>query len=92
MKILTALLALSLALPAAAAPGKPNRKAAQPKTPVAASAADPAFALPLYPATTAEITVSLILERFERFDRGLLTLSGSFRQTVRSDDTGQTQS
>jgi outer membrane lipoprotein carrier protein len=50
------------------------------------------YALPLYPAATAEITVPLVLERFERFDAGLHTLSGEFRQSVHSQDTGQSQS
>jgi outer membrane lipoprotein carrier protein len=70
MRTLAALIALTWALPAAAAPTNP---------------------LPLYPATTEAITVPLVLERFERFDRDLRTLSAAFRQSVHSEDTGQTQ-
>lgn len=83
MRTLAAAMFLFLALPAAAAPsGKGKRQPAK---------ADPAYALPLSPATTAEITVPLILERFERFDAGMNTLSGEFRQSVHSQDTGQSQ-
>lgn len=85
------LIALTLALPAAAASsGKAKRQAVPPS--IRAGAAPAATtALPLYPATTGEITVPLVIERFERFDRDLRTLSGAFRQSMRSDDTGQTQ-
>jgi outer membrane lipoprotein carrier protein len=82
MKALTAILAFSLALPAAASPAGKDKGA----PPVA-----PATSLPLYAATTEAITVPLVLERFERFDRDLRTLSASFRQTVHSEDTGQAQ-
>ena len=86
MQCAVLLLFLVLTPPSSAAPsGKGNRPRA------AASAPDAATALPLYPATTGEITVPLVIERFERFDRDLRTLSGAFRQSVRSDDTGQTQ-
>ncbi len=82
-----ALLALLLALPAASWAGKPAKSKAK-----APAAEAPAYPLPLYAPTTSEITVPLVLERFERFDAGLQTLSGEFRQSVHSQDTGQTQS
>ncbi|MBI5240152.1 MAG: outer membrane lipoprotein carrier protein LolA [Elusimicrobia bacterium] len=78
-------LLLTLAAPASAAPSGKRKRPPE-------KAADPAFALPLYPPTTGELTVPLVLERFERFDAGLITLSGEFRQSVHSQDTGQTQS
>jgi outer membrane lipoprotein carrier protein len=78
-------LLLVLAAPLSAAPsGKGGGK----RPPSGAAT----HALPLYPATTAELTVPLVLERFERFDAGLRTLSGEFRQSVHSQDTGQSQS
>ncbi|MDD5629328.1 MAG: outer membrane lipoprotein carrier protein LolA [Elusimicrobia bacterium] len=88
MKALAALLLLALVPPAAAGPARHRAKNAAPRP---AQAPGPAFALPLYPATTEAVTVPLVLERFERFDRGLLTLSAAFRQSVHSEDTGQTQ-
>jgi outer membrane lipoprotein carrier protein len=84
MRLLTALFALSLALPAAATPAEKGKGSS---APIVA----PATSLPLYPATTEAITVPLVLERFERFDRDLRTLSASFRQAVHSEDTGQVQ-
>jgi outer membrane lipoprotein carrier protein len=80
MKTLNALIALALALPAAAAPAKAGKRPLAPTT-----------SLPLYAATTEAMTVPLVLERFERFDRELRTLSADFRQTVLSEDTGQSQ-
>ena len=84
MRMLAAAVILALASPAVAVPSGKGKQ----KTP---KAADPAYALPLSPATTAEITVPLVLERFERFDAGMNTLAGEFRQSVHSQDTGQSQ-
>jgi outer membrane lipoprotein carrier protein len=80
MKTLSAIVALALALPAAAAASGADKRPPSPAT-----------SLPVYPATAEAITVPLVLERFERFDRDLVTLSAAFQQTVHSDDTGQTQ-
>ncbi|MCX5794414.1 MAG: outer membrane lipoprotein carrier protein LolA [Elusimicrobia bacterium] len=91
MRTLAALLVMSLALPSAAATkGKrPRSKAGAPE--VAVSTPSAGTSLPLYPATTETLTVPLVLERFERFDRDLRALSAAFLQSVRSEDTGQTQ-
>ncbi len=87
---LAALVALALALSAAAAP-ESMAASARPDGRQLGVASAPPTSLPLYPATTETLTVPLILERFERFDRDLRTLSAAFRQTVHSEDTGQTQ-
>jgi outer membrane lipoprotein carrier protein len=49
-------------------------------------------AIPLQEPTTGPITVPVVMERFESFDRGMRSLSASFRQIVHSQDTGQSQS
>jgi len=84
---LSLLLTAGLALPAAAAK---TPKPAKSPAPVSISTSLP-FALPLFPPTTAAITVPLAIERFAQFDRQMRTLTAVFRQSVRSDDTGQTQ-
>ncbi len=92
MRMLSLLAALSFSCvwPAVAAP-KSKKAPAPAKTPVAVSSAA-ALGLPLHPATTAEITVPFVLERFERFDRELDSLSMGFRQFVRWEESGVTQS
>ena len=83
MRILAAALLLALAVPLSAAPsGKGQRPPAK---------TEPSHALPLLPPATGEITVPMVLERFERFDAGMNTMSGEFRQSVHSQDTGQSQ-
>jgi len=89
MATLSGIIALTLALPALAAPSGKGKHSPAGQAPAGASSAT--TALPLYPATTETITVPLVLGRFERFDRDMRTLSAAFRQSVHSDDTGQTQ-
>jgi outer membrane lipoprotein carrier protein len=43
-------------------------------------------------ASTAPVTMALVLERFEDMDRRLTTLSADFRQSVRWEESGATQS
>lgn len=45
-----------------------------------------------YAPSTAPVTAELILRRFEEFDARMTTLSAGFRQFVRWDDSGLTQS
>ena len=49
-------------------------------------------AMPLLPAPTQAITVPLIVERFEGLDQSMKSLSADFRQTVRWEQTGMSQS
>jgi len=91
MRALAALLVVSLALPAAALAGSGKRPPKKDGASQRAAAVAPTNPLPLYPATTEALTVPMVMERFERFDRDLITLAAAFRQTVHSEDTGQTQ-
>lgn len=52
------------------------------------AAAPPTNALPTLPPPGGPVTVELVLERFQRFEAGLTTLSARFRQTVANADTG----
>ena len=95
--IIAGLLAAALANPlCAASSGKgkrpPSRAGGIGNSAGPQAGAPSAAALPLYPATTEAMTVPLVLERFERFEHDLLTLSATFQQSVRSQDTGQSQS
>ena len=97
MKALAAL-ALGLALPAAAfaapkpAPGVKKAEKKKKEAP-ALPAAKPDFgsAMVQYAPSTAAITVPLVLERFEDFDRRMTALTAKFRQTVRLDESGSVQ-
>lgn len=89
--LLAALLALCGDATSAWAAPKPKKSPSATKVVVAVSSPS-AHNLPLYPATTAELTVPLVLERFERFDRELESLSMDFRQFVRWEESGVTQS
>ena len=88
--------ALAAALLLAATPCRAGKtKAAPADEPPAKDAwiwVSTAAALPTYAASSAPLTVGLVLERFERFDRAMGSLSADFLQFVRWDDSGLAQS
>ncbi|MBU6430492.1 MAG: outer membrane lipoprotein carrier protein LolA [Cyanobacteria bacterium REEB65] len=87
-------MAVLLAAPGWCAPvhARHKRKKDSAHIPAAAvAAASTTFALPLLAPPTAPITVPYIVERFERLDRRLNTLSADFTQYVRWDESGMAQ-
>ncbi len=101
MRLLPAL-ALALTLPAAAlgapktAPAAPKseKKSAKRKKEAPALPApkpEPGSAMVQYAPSSGPITVPLVLERFEDFDRRMTSLTAKFRQTVRLEESGGIQ-
>lgn len=84
-------LALALLLLAPACEAAPAKKAAGGKSQDKPAVSTATTSLPLFPPTTGPITVALVLERFEGYDKTMNTLAADFRQSVRWDESGTTQ-
>ncbi|HAM34941.1 MAG TPA: hypothetical protein DEB40_04155 [Elusimicrobia bacterium] len=89
--IVLTLLAAQMAAPRTFAAGSKKTSQAIKKPEASVAVSTTATNLPQFSPSTSPITVPFAIEQFERFDREMATLTATFRQTVRSDDTGQTQ-
>lgn len=89
------LLLLLIAPTPGAAAARPKREKPRKEIPAPVPApqvsSETAQSLPLFAPTTGPVTVPLILERFEEFDRRMQTLAADFRQSVRVENSGVAQ-